>query len=163
MFAIFIGVISDTHIPTRAPGLPEQVQETFQGVDLILHAGDLVQPEVLYQLEDLAEVQAVAGNMDPPFLQQTLGTVKSFHFKGFRIGLLHGQGDRKKTERLALRTFKGFDCIVYGHSHAPCNRWEKGTLLFNPGSPTDKRFEARYSLGLLRLYEEIKGEIIYFD
>lgn len=163
MSLILIGVISDTHIPTRALQLPEMVKRTFQGVHRILHAGDLVDQEVLYWLEDLAPVVAVAGNMDPPFLQQTLGKTKVLTLKGKRIALLHGQGDRRETERLALGIYKGFDCIVYGHSHTPCNRREGGTLLFNPGSPTDKRFEARYSLGLLRLNKEVEGEIIYFD
>ena len=67
-----IGVLSDTHIPTRARCLPPEIFTVFKNVELILHAGDLVDPLVLSELETLAPVQAVAGNMDPPGLQSCL-------------------------------------------------------------------------------------------
>jgi putative phosphoesterase len=56
------------------------------------------------------------------------------------------------------------DCIVYGHSHAPHNEVIEGILYFNPGSPTNKRFQQQYSLGILNIIDsKISGEIIYFD
>src|SRR2546425_2240200 len=59
-----IGLISDTHIPTAAKQLWPQVYEAFRGVDLIMHAGDLMIPDVIDWLEEIAPVMAVSGNGD---------------------------------------------------------------------------------------------------
>ena len=67
-----IGVISDTHIPYRAKQIPDLVLDSFQGVDLIVHAGDLVQEEVLTSLAEIAPVKAVFGNVDSPELKMKL-------------------------------------------------------------------------------------------
>ena len=61
---MLIGLISDTHIPDRAKVLPQKVIEAFNDVELILHAGDLTSPRVIEELEDIAPVMAVQGNMD---------------------------------------------------------------------------------------------------
>lgn len=163
VFVIIIGVLSDTHIPTRSRQIPEIVIETFKDVDMIIHAGDLVQEEVLYSLEELAKVEAVAGNMDPPFLAQLLGRKKTFTIEGFQFGLFHGIGGIEEAKRAAMGMFLDCDCVIFGHTHSPCNIRAENRLIFNPGSPTDRRFEKRCSFGLLRIYEEIEGEIIYFD
>lgn len=162
---ILVGVLSDTHIPARAQHIPEIVLHTFQEreVDLILHAGDLAEETVLYTLEDIARVEAVAGNMDPSFLQRSLGTKKILTLGNFKVGLFHGFGGLGSTEMQAQRFLIDCDCVVFGHTHSPTNRRVEKKLLFNPGSPTDKRNEERYSFGLLRIQEEIEGEILYFD
>ena len=160
---MLLGVISDTHIPARASFLPEVLRENFSDVDLILHAGDLVEEQVLSSLEKLAPVEAVAGNMDPACLQERLGNSKVLEYQGFRIGLIHGRGGPERTINYALNFFSSVDCVVFGHTHQPYCRRHGELLLFNPGSPTDKRHQARYSLGLLRLEEEIEGEIIHFE
>ena len=59
-----VGVISDTHVPAIVPSLPPAVFDIFKGVDLILHAGDIVDLSVLDELRAIAPVEAVAGNMD---------------------------------------------------------------------------------------------------
>ena len=160
-----IGVLSDTHIPARAKHLPPVLFELFAGVDLILHAGDLVHEEVLIDLAAIAPVEAVAGNMDSLLLHQHLGDKKVLSLAGFNIGLIHGNigSDRKKTPQRALGAFAGnpVDCVVFGHSHQPYNETVDGILLFNPGSPTDRRRQPRHSCGLLTLGETIEGEIIY--
>lgn len=158
-----IGVISDTHIPTRAIELPKILKEVFEDVDLIIHAGDLVTEEVIFSLRELAPVEAVAGNMDPPYFQRILGRKKVLEVKGFRLGLFHGHGTSFETQEKALSLFPGCDCVIYGHSHSPTQEMVGETLFFNPGSPTDKRYEEKYSLGLLRIHKKIEGEIIYFD
>ena len=61
---MLIGLISDTHIPDRARELPEKVIEAFENVELIIHAGDLTSPKVIEELENIAPVMAVQGNMD---------------------------------------------------------------------------------------------------
>ena len=158
-----IGVVSDTHIPIRTKNLPQQVVKGLEGVDLILHAGDLVDEEVIWLLEEIAPVEAVAGNVDPWDLQGKLGLKKILELNGFKIGLTHGHGGgRGTTVERALLAFTNVDCIVFGHSHQPYNQFHNGVLLFNPGSSTDRRREPRFSYGLLYLGDKIRGEIIYF-
>ena len=160
-----IGVLSDTHIPTRARQLPPVLFEIFSDVDLLLHAGDLVTENVLLDLQTLAPLEAVAGNMDPPHLKQRLGSKKILEVAGFRLGLTHGhQGeDRSKTPQQALAEFAAdqVDCVIFGHSHQPYLETINGVLLFNPGSPTDHRREPRPSCGLLTLDDRVTVEIIY--
>ncbi len=160
-----IGVLSDTHIPNRARSLPPELFDAFQGVDMILHAGDLVQEEVLLDLMALAPVEAVAGNMDPPHLEKRLGERKLLQIAGLRIGLTHGHGPRGKIMERAYQAFasESPDCVVFGHSHQPCNIRYRGVLLFNPGSPTDRRREKYPSCGLLTIAgSSISGEILLF-
>ncbi|NLM52278.1 MAG: metallophosphoesterase [Firmicutes bacterium] len=162
-----IGVISDTHIPTRARHLPAVLFEHFADVDLILHAGDLVDPQVLVDLAAIAPVEAVAGNMDSPELQNKLGSKKILELAGFRIGLTHGHlgSYRHHTPQRALSIFAqdAVDVVIFGHSHQPYLKKEKGILLFNPGSPTDRRRQPRHSCGLLLLDQKITAEIIYLS
>lgn len=160
-----IGVLSDTHIPARAKQLPAALFRILDGVDLLLHAGDLTEQAVIDELQNLAPVEAVAGNMDPFPLAARLSRKKVLELSGYRIGLIHGDlgGERQKTP---LRAFEAFaddnvDCIVFGHTHQPYCREESGVLLFNPGSPTDRRREPRHSCGLLTLCDSLTAEIIY--
>lgn len=161
---MLIGVLSDTHIPSRARQLPNVLFEIFDGVDLILHAGDLVDEQVLTDLRAIAPVEAVAGNMDSPELRQRLGRKKILELAGFRIGLIHGDldQDRNKTPQRALLAFidDRVDCVVFGHSHQPYKEQVEGVLLFNPGSPTDRRREPRHSCGLITLRQTLGAEII---
>ena len=73
-----VGVISDTHVPTRARHLPRRVFQVFEEVELILHAGDLVELSVVRELEKLAPVLAVHGNMDGPEVRAELPRRTSF-------------------------------------------------------------------------------------
>ncbi|HHX73650.1 MAG TPA: metallophosphoesterase family protein [Firmicutes bacterium] len=160
-----IGIISDTHIPTRAKHLPPALFDLLAGVELILHAGDFVTMSVVEELETIAPVEAVAGNMDPLELQRRFGRKKTLVLSGFRIGLIHGDigTDRAKTPERALQAFADdrVDAVIFGHSHQPFLRRENGILLFNPGSATDRRREPRTSCGLLTLGETIEARHIY--
>lgn len=158
-----IGVISDTHIRSRAKGLPQFVFEAFDGVNFILHAGDMLIPDVITELEAIAPTYAVAGNNDDYEIYSKYGTRRIIEVGGKRIGLTHGYG-RYKTFINVFADFQNdnVDCIVFGHSHMPYNETMEGILLFNPGSPTDRRFQPMYSLGLLYIDEFIKGQILYF-
>lgn len=160
---IKIGVISDTHIRRAGIGLPYFVHDVFKDVDKILHAGDLMIEEVIIELETLAPTYAVAGNNDDYYLYNKYGRKKIIEAGGKRIGLTHGAG-RLKTHISALSDFykDHVDCVVFGHSHIPFNKTMDGVLLFNPGSPTDKRWQPMYSLGILYIDKGIRGEILYF-
>lgn len=159
-----IGVISDTHIRSSAKLLPNIIYKVFEGVDIILHAGDILIDEVIIELETIAPVYVVAGNNDDYDMLEKYGAKRIIAVNGKRIGLTHGSS-RGRTYMNAYSEFAkdNVDCVVYGHSHKPHNEVIDGILFFNPGSPTSRRFEPRYSLGLLYVDKDIKGEIIYFD
>lgn len=160
-----IGVISDTHVPARARQLPATLFDIFDGVELILHAGDLVEERILRELSAIAPVEAVAGNMDGWDLHQRLGRKKVLELAGYRVGLIHGDigRDRDKTPQRALAAFAcdKVHCVVFGHSHQPHHELVNGVLLFNPGSPTDRRRSPRHSCGLLTLGDTLSAELIY--
>ncbi len=164
-----IGVISDTHIPMRVKSLPPAIFEVLEGVELILHAGDIVSENVLIDLKAIAPLEAVSGNVDPFELQAKLPRKKILNLNGFRIGLIHGDGrsgkTSQKTSERVLNAFEGenVDVIVFGHSHKPFNERRDGILLFNPGSLTDPRRQPKPSYGIIHLDETIRGEIFYME
>lgn len=159
-----IGVVSDTHIPTRGRFLPAALFHLLKEVELILHAGDLVEEGVLSDLSALAPVEAVAGNMDPPPLQERLGRCKLLKVGAVSIGLIHGDGIRGSIPRRAVEAFAAVkpDLVVFGHSHFPLYEQREGITLFNPGSPTDPRRAPGPSCGLLTVAGgSICGEILF--
>ncbi len=155
-----VGVISDTHVPGAAPSLPPAVFEIFKGVDLILHAGDIVEPSVLNELEAVAPVEAVAGNMDNDELHRKLPARKVLTLGRFSVGLTHGKYRIDVQREMIRKEFGDVDLIVYGHSHIPF--WGKvGDVLFlNPGSPTDKRYAPYNSVALLTVGDALSAEIV---
>ncbi|NLM60151.1 MAG: metallophosphoesterase [Clostridium sp.] len=160
-----IGVVSDTHIPSRAKALPAALMEGLRGVDLIIHAGDLLKDYVLYELEEIAPVEAVAGNNDDEYIRSKLPDKKIIKAGKFRIGIIHGYGRGSNTLYAALAAFSrdNVDCVVFGHSHVPFNETVNGILCVNPGSPTDKRWQEHYSYGIITVGDSnISAEIKYF-
>lgn len=142
-----IGLISDTHIPVAAPKLWPEIFEAFRDVDMIMHAGDLMIPDVLDWLEEMAPVVAVGGNGDytgwersvPPS-DPRLTESKVLKVEGVRIGLVH---DFQLPEAPPLQTvesqmqhyFNGpVDVIVRGSTHREEITEVKGVLIVNPGS-----------------------------
>ena len=158
-----IGVISDTHVPRRGYILPDAVLKLFDGVDLILHAGDIEEESVLDELAAIAPVKAVCGNMDSFQKAGVLPDKLIVDVEDCRIGLIHGWGAPEGLEERVLESFGGkrLDAIVFGHSHFAKMELRNGILLFNPGSPADKRFAPWNSAGLLTVNSNtITGEII---
>ena len=141
-------VIADTHIPRRAKALPEALTPHLERADLILHAGDMMDPTLLAELATQAPVRAVRGNLDPPEvgLQETL----EFEFGSARIAMIHDSGPRRGRRNRMRRRFPEARVVVFGHSHIPWLEDEDGLLLLNPGSPTDKRRQPEHTLALLR-------------
>ncbi|MEM2864596.1 MAG: metallophosphoesterase family protein [Candidatus Bathyarchaeia archaeon] len=133
-----IGLISDTHIPSRARRMPDRVAEVFSHVDLIIHAGDLTCMRVVDELEAFAPVLAVHGNMDPPEVKTRLPGMDSTMINGWRIGVIHDAGalwGMKTMRRIAEEN--RLDILVSGHIHRSFMRWDRGVLFINPGSPTN--------------------------
>ena len=147
----------DTHLPRFGHALPAALRDGFRdaGVAHILHLGDHVGPEVPALFEAIAPYDAVAGNNDGPELVQRFGRRRVVELDGVRIGLTHGdQGLAPTTREKAMATFSAHEVavVLFGHSHAPHLEWlADGRLLLNPGSPTDKRLQPRYSWALLSI------------
>lgn len=158
-----IVVVSDTHVPMRAEGLPPEVAEAMDKAELVLHAGDFTSPELLESMARLPRFVAVAGNMDGPQVRGRLRDLEIIELEGVRIGLTHGWGPPGRLPRMLRQHLagEGLDAIVFGHSHQPFNERIDGVLLFNPGSPTDDVFAPYRSYGLLTIEDgALRGEIV---
>lgn len=159
-----VGLISDTHIPVRASSLPKRVFEVFEKADFIVHAGDLVDMAVIDELEQLAPVLAVYGNMDGPEVRGKLPKTSSFKIFEWKIGVMHDPGalfGMSKMREIVKQN--GFNVLVYGHTHNANIKWEGEVLFINPGSPTNPipPFIVKPSVGLLRVTKEkITPEIV---
>lgn len=161
---ITITVIGDTHLRTVLHSLAAPVMESLKSCNLILHTGDVVHAEVLEWFEQFAPVRAVVGNNDGRDLVATLPEMRRFQFGRFSAGMVHGHNLPGKTARQAVTAILGgrVDIAIYGHSHQPFNQWQEGWLLFNPGSPTDRRWQPHFSFGRLTIDQDIAAELIYF-
>lgn len=148
-----VGVISDTHVPNRAVGIPQRVFEVFQNVDFIIHAGDLVELSVIDELEQVAPVLAVHGNMDSPQTREALPELNSLKIFDWKIGVMHDPDILSQPDKMIyLAKENGFKVFVYGHTHTPRIKWEGEILCVNPGSPTDPAsFLNKPSVGLLKI------------
>ena len=158
-----IGVVSDTHFENIDQGLEffsQLFSSVFSDIDLLLHAGDVVHPDLLDCLSE-KPILAVRGNCDPAELPAR----RIVDAAGFRIGLIHGWGGHHDLEERIFRAFDGesIDGLIYGHSHFPLVRRENGLLIMNPGSPTDKRQAPFHSVGLLTVGKKLTGKIINLD
>ncbi|WP_102027680.1 metallophosphoesterase family protein [Salirhabdus sp. Marseille-P4669] len=159
-----IVVTGDTHIPKKSKPLPSVLLKECETADLILHTGDWQSLDVYETLAAYANVIGVYGNVDGEDVQKLFQAREIVEVEGYKLGLFHGHGDKKTTEKRALEAFEGkeVDAIIFGHSHIPMMRYLKKVLLFNPGSPTDKRALPYYSYGILTIGDCIKGEIVFF-
>ena len=158
-------VISDTHMPRKAIQLPRILKRDLEECDFIIHAGDWQTVDLYYQLQQFAPTIGVTGNVDGRELKSLLKTKELFIIGEFRIGIVHGHGTGKTTEKRAIDTFADdvVDCIIYGHSHIPILKENNGVILFNPGSPIDKRRQKEFSYGILTIGEKIIAKHIFFE
>jgi putative phosphoesterase len=157
-----IGVLSDTHIP-QFKRLPEELWQHFAGVELIIHAGDLSTLFVLGQLETIAPIIAVQGNVEREDVVLKLPIKREVKVGTCRIGIVHILGDAAHYARNARHEFPAARVVVFGHSHTPYNQEHSGQLLFNPGSATDRRRQPACSIGMLSIDDangSVYGEII---
>ncbi len=146
-----VGVVTDTHVGEHLPGLPPEVLEALDGVDLILHAGDLTDLSVLEDLGELAPVVAVRGNHDerarlelPRDLLVRAGAARIGLTHGHRtagvelpaavLSLVSGRPVLLDFEGAMRRRFGDVDCVVTGHLHMPIHRVVNGVLVFSPGA-----------------------------
>lgn len=152
-----VGLISDTHIPTRAKEIPLKVCDLLKNVDFIIHAGDLVELKVIDKLEQLAPVLAVHGNMDRTDVREVLPEMNELKLLDWRIGVTHDPGALfSRTKMREIAEENSFDVLVYGHTHRPSINWEDKRLYINPGSPTNPLppFVIKPAIAILELTRE---------
>jgi len=161
-----VGLISDTHIPVVAKAIPEKVIHIFKKnkVSLIIHAGDLVSLTVIDdELNKVAPVLAVHGNMDSLGVATQLPEINETEILGHKIGVIHGSGGPHGfLERVeSMVKGKDYELVVCGHLHNAFVEKRFGRLFVNPGSPTDKRWAERNTVGILEITpQDINPKII---
>ncbi len=136
-----IGVISDTHGLLR-----DDVHQIFSGCSLIIHAGDIGTLSVLRELEQIAPVVAVRGNVDRGDWAGSLRESELLEIDGNRVYVIHDLGTFPLTVPADT-----VDIVIYGHSHRPNMVYREGTLYLNPGSAGPRRFNLPVSVGLIRI------------
>jgi putative phosphoesterase len=142
-----IGVISDTHGLVR----PE-VFEAFQGVDQILHAGDIGGEDVLIELRAIAPVTACAGNVDG-FRCGEAGETARITLGGVRFFITHilDRPQKPRGEVSAQLAKEPADVVLFGHSHLPHDETVNGVHYFNPASAGPRRFDYPVSVGIIEV------------
>ncbi len=133
----------------------------LERADVVLHVGDFTAASVLAELRELAPVEGVHGNMDDAELRRKLPADRVVEAADVRIGLIHDAGPAKGRLARMRRRFPDADVVVFGHSHIPWNApGREGQLLFNPGSPTDRRRQLHHTIGVL---EMDRGRVLAHD
>jgi len=136
---MLIGVISDTHGLLR-----KEAVAALQGSDHIIHAGDVGDPAILRELDAIASVTAVRGNVDRGSWASTLSEVSILEAGGVSIYVLH------VLQKIDLKPETArFAAVVYGHSHVPKQETRHGGLYFNPCSAGPRRFRLPVTVGTL--------------
>lgn len=125
-----IGVISDTHGLLRG-----EVKDRLAGCGMIIHAGDIGSPSVLAELQELAEVVAVRGNVDTGLWANELERERYVEVEGHKIWVVHDLSTLSLDPADA-----GIDIIIYGHFHRPAVEWRTSILYLNPGMPVRSGF-----------------------
>lgn len=151
---INIGVISDTHGLLRPAAV-----EALCGSRAIIHAGDIGNPEILAELEGIAPVTAVRGNVDTAAWATALPETNLLEIGGLSVYVLHNLNDLDLDPVAG-----GFQAVIFGHSHQPLLEWRKSVLFFNPGSAGPRRFSLPISVGRLSVDQgKLRAELITLD
>lgn len=143
---MIVGVISDTHGLLR----PEAV-ELLRGSEHIIHAGDIGAPEIIPELEKLAPVTAIRGNIDRQDWTRKFPETEVVELGGVHIYIIHDVNAMDLNPKAA-----GLAAVISGHSHKPRQEMKDGVLYFNPGSAGPRRFKLPITLGRL----EINGRTV---
>ncbi len=162
-----IGLLSDTHVAWAETEIPPQVMDIFEGVDLILHGGDIYIHSVLDDLEQIAPVLAALGDDDYPSQDPRIKEKHILHLEGKMLWLIH-EGPytplsvasltawwQKRVSPDEIESGKP-DIIISGHEHLPLVEYCDGILCINSGSPTLPNH--RYGPGTIGILELKDGE-----
>ncbi len=154
-----IGIIADTHLPSAGPELSAEIAQALEGVDLILHCGDIYIAPCLDWLERIAPVKAVRGILD--HLQddpRTEGRTRTLELEGHTIGMTHEliipvpvirskeivpgaigrffPPDASISDAMTEVFGAPVDIVLAGFTHETLIEEHEGILFINPGSAT---------------------------
>jgi len=153
-----LGIISDTHGLLRPEVLP-----ALAGVDRILHCGDVGKFSILAELEKIAPVTAIRGNVDTDgpcskLPETEVVLIENPPRASLYLYMLHDL----KTLHLDPAAAK-FSAVLHGHTHVPNHITKKGVLYFNPGSCGPRRFELPVTIGFLTIESDgrLKPQIVH--
>ncbi|MFX0070826.1 MAG: metallophosphoesterase family protein [Candidatus Hermodarchaeota archaeon] len=168
---LLIGLIADTHVPSRGPHIPIKIINDFKerNIDYLFHLGDFESFKAYQELVDAFgkdKVIGIIGNMDfDRKLKKILPETLELELYGHKIFMTHGTGGPNIIIKRLNRNhdLSPYDIIIFGHVHRPYNEvWRDGKLYLNPGTPTDKKFTDINSYGYLKISKEkVEPEIIY--
>jgi putative phosphoesterase len=148
---MIIGIISDTHGLLR----PDAVK-LLRGSEHIIHAGDIGSPEIIPELEKIAPVTAIRGNVDTQTWTRRFAETEVVELGGLHIYVIHDVNALDLNPKAA-----DFAAVISGHSHQPKQETKDGVLYFNPGSAGPRRFKLPISVGRLEIADKrIKGTIL---
>jgi putative phosphoesterase len=149
-----VGLISDTHGLLRPEALA-----ALQGVDAIIHAGDIGAPQVVERLAQIAPVTAVRGNNDRGAWAEKLAATETLEIGGVRLYVLHDVKELALDPQAA-----GLAAVIAGHSHQPRLQERDGVLFVNPGSAGPRRFRLPVAVGRLAVNDgRLRGRIIELE
>ena len=156
---ICIGVIADTHSL-----FDPAIRRHFRGVDHIIHAGDIGRQSVIRQLEMIAPVTAVSGNVDG-YVESGFPTEAIITLNDFRIVIRHVvfEAGKLTKEGKAFLDRTRPDICIFGHTHQPKSEWLGDTLLFNPGSAGPKRFTLPRMVGRITMRIRLSAKHITLE
>src|SRR5689334_9788842 len=140
---MIIGVISDTHGLLRPEAL-----ELLRGSEHIIHAGDIGSPDIITDMEKIAPVTAIRGNVNTQSWARRFAETEVVELAGLHIYVIHDLNALDLNPKAA-----GFAAVISGHSHQPKQEMKDGVLYFNPGSAGPRRFKLPISVGRLVIVE----------
>ena len=153
-----LGIISDTH-----GHLHSKIHTLFNGVDEIIHAGDIGKEDILFELRTIAPVTAVRGNMDRYGAMRSYREFLAPSFAGVQFFIVHDIGTPSVIKRHLLPFIERYKprVVVFGHTHKPSVKYLGDILYFNPGSAKSGRSGSKASIGIIELVNShVSGEII---
>ncbi len=149
-----IGVVSDTHGLLR-----ESVRKKLMQCEMIIHAGDIGGNHILQDLQRIAKVVAVRGNVDRDYRAARLNSTEFIDIAGHNIYVLHNIDELDLNPAAAKLA-----AVLYGHSHRPSITHRNGVLYLNPGSAGPRRFNLPVSMAYIRIVgDRLVPEIVALD
>jgi putative phosphoesterase len=147
----------------RIPNAAHRVYAAFEGVDEILHAGDIGDPSIITELEVIAPVHAVYGNVDGWDVRQQVGESVELERHGHRIAMVHGHQWGSPKVKDLVEAYPDFSAVVFGHTHQSLIEKTSGPLVVNPGSAGHQSFGNPVTAAILTLERHLEPSARLID
>jgi putative phosphoesterase len=144
-----IGIISDTH-----GSLPSEVHRVFLGVEHIIHAGDIGNTDIITELETIAPVSAIYGNIDSWPIVSMYPLFQTVQLANYTIGIIHEIGSVRHFRYELFKKSMTPDIMIYGHTHIPAFERYQNILFINPGSASRPKTSRKGSVATLILVKD---------